>query len=132
MSKSIGFIGIGNMGGPMASKLIKAGKKVRVYDISKDALEKAEEKKFNIANSINDLLKDLPSAIITMLPAGEHSKEVYLGKEGIISKVSKDCLLIDCSTIDIKTSIEIGTKAKQLGIKTVSYTHLTLPTIYSV
>ena len=119
MSKSIGFIGIGNMGGPMASKLIKAGKKVRVYDISKDALEKAEEKKFNIANSINDLLKDLPSAIITMLPAGEHSKEVYLGKEGIISKVSKDCLLIDCSTIDIKTSIEIGTKAKQLGIKMI-------------
>ena len=107
------------MGGPMASKLIKAGKKVRVYDISKDALEKAEEKKFNIANSINDLLKDLPSAIITMLPAGEHTKEVYLGKEGIISKVSKDCLLIDCSTIDIKTSIEIGTKAKQLGIKMI-------------
>ena len=119
MSKSIGFIGIGNMGGPMANNLIKAGKKVRVYDVSKDTLKKAKKKKFNIANSIDDLLKDSLSTIITMLPAGEHSKKVYLGKDGIINKVSKDCLLIDCSTIDIKTSIEIGTQAKELGIKMI-------------
>jgi len=117
MSELIAFIGIGNMGNPMVENLIKAGKKVRVFDVSKKMIEKAKEKKFEVANSIDDLLKDPVEVVFTMLPAGKHSKEVYLGKDGIINKVSKDCLLIDCSTIDIKTSIEIGTKAKEKGIK---------------
>jgi 3-hydroxyisobutyrate dehydrogenase len=82
-------------------------------------IDKAKEKKFDIANNIDDLLKDSVSTVITMLPAGKHSKEVYLGKDGIINKVSKDCLLIDCSTIDIKTSVEIGTTAKEKGIKMI-------------
>ena len=112
MSEFIAFIGVGNMGNPMAENLIKAGKKIRVFDVSKEMIEKAKEKKFDIANSIDDLLKVSVSTVITMLPTGKHSKEVYLGKDGIINKVSKDCLLIDCSTIDIKTSVEIGTKAK--------------------
>ncbi len=119
MSEFIAFIGVGNMGNPMAENLIKAGKKIRVFDVSKEMIEKAKEKKFDIANSIDDLLKDSASVVITMLPTGKNSKEVYLGKDGIINKVSKDCLLIDCSTIDIKTSIEIGKKAKEKGIKMI-------------
>ncbi len=115
----IAFIGVGNMGNPMAENLIKAGKKVRVYDVSNKMIEKAKEKKFEIANNINDLFSNSPTTVITMLPEGKHSKEVYLGNDGIINKVSKDCLLIDCSTIDIKTSIEIGIKAKEKGIKIV-------------
>ena len=107
------------MGNPMAENLIKANKKVRIFDVSKEMIEKAKEKKFKIANSIDDLLKDSASVVITMLPTGKHSKEVYLGKDGIINKVSKDCLLIDCSTIDIKTSVEIGSKAKEKGIKMI-------------
>ena len=107
------------MGNPMADNLIKAGKKVRVYDVSNEMIEKAKEKKFDIANNINDLFSNSPTTVITMLPEGKHSKEVYLGNDGIINKVSKDCLLIDCSTIDIKTSIEIGIKAKEKGIKIV-------------
>jgi 3-hydroxyisobutyrate dehydrogenase len=54
-----------------------------------------------------------------MLPEGKHSKEVFLGENGIINKVSKDCLLIDCSTIDIQTSKEIGKKATENGIKMI-------------
>ena len=119
MSELIAFIGVGNMGNPMAENLIKAGKKVRVFDVSKEMIEKAKEKKFDIADSINDLLNDSVTVVVTMLPAGKHSKEVYLGKDGIINKVSKDCLLIDCSTIDIKTSVEIGTIAKEKGIKMI-------------
>ena len=111
----IAFIGVGNMGNPMAENLIKAGKKVRVYDVSNKMIEKAKEKKFEIANNINDLFSNSPTTVITMLPEGKHSKEVYLGNDGIINKVSKDCLLIDCSTIDIKTSIEIGKEAKKIG-----------------
>ena len=119
MSELIAFIGVGNMGNPMAENLIKAGKKIRVYDVSKEMINKAKEKKFDIANNIDDLLTGSVSTVITMLPAGKHSKEVYLGKEGIINKVSRDCLLIDCSTIDIKTSVEIGTTAKEKGIKMI-------------
>ena len=115
----IAFIGVGNMGNPMAENLIKAGKKVRVYDVSNKMIEKAKEKKFEIANNINDLFSNSPTTVITMLPEGKHSKEVYLGNDGIINKVSKDCLLIDCSTIDIKTSIEIGKEAKKIGVKIV-------------
>ena len=115
----IAFIGVGNMGNPMADNLIKAGKKVRVYDVSNKMIEKAKEKKFEIANNINDLFSNSPTTVITMLPEGKHSKEVYLGNDGIINKVSKDCLLIDCSTIDIKTSIEIGKEAKKIGIKII-------------
>ena len=119
MSELIAFIGVGNMGNPMAENLIKAGKKVRVYDVSKEMINKAKEKKFDIASDIDDLLTSEVSTVITMLPAGKHSKEVYLGNNGIINKVSKECLLIDCSTIDIKTSEEIGSKAKVKGIKMI-------------
>ena len=119
MKNEIAFIGVGNMGNPMADNLIKAGKKVRVYDVSNEMIEKAKEKKFDIANNINDLFSNSPTTVITMLPEGKHSKEVYLGNDGIINKVSKDCLLIDCSTIDIKTSIEIGKEAKKIGIKII-------------
>ena len=119
MTKCIAFIGIGNMGSPMVENLIKAGKKVKVYDVSKKMIEKAKEKKFDIAQSIDDLLKNPISTVITMLPAGKNSKEVYLGEDGIINKVNKDCLLIDCSTIDIKASVEIGTKADEKEIKMI-------------
>ena len=119
MHELIAFIGVGNMGNPMAENLIKAGKKVRVFDVSNEMIEKAKKKKFDIANTIDDLLDGSVSTVITMLPAGKHSKEVYLGKDGIINKVPKDCLLIDCSTIDIKTSVEIGNKAKDKGIKMI-------------
>ena len=119
MTDLIAFIGVGNMGNPMAENLIKAGKKIRVFDVSKKMIEKAKEKKFDVANNINDLLSSSPTTIITMLPEGKHSREIYLGDNGIINKVSKDCLLIDCSTIDIKTSIEIGEKAKEKGIKII-------------
>ena len=103
----------------MAESLIKAKKKVLVYDVSKKMIEKAKEKKFDTANSIDNLLSSSVTTVITMLPEGKHSKEVYLGENGIINKISKDCLLVDCSTIDIKTSIEIGIKAKEQGIKMI-------------
>ena len=149
MSELIAFIGVGNMGNPMAYNLVKAGKKVKVFDVSKSMIVKAKEKNLDIVENLDDLITDEITTVITMLPEGKNSKEVYLGDKGIINKVSKNCLLIDCSTIDIQTSIEIGNKASEKGIKiidapvsggvmgaqkatlnimAVSYTHLTLPT----
>jgi 3-hydroxyisobutyrate dehydrogenase len=119
MSELIAFIGVGNMGNPMAENLMKAGKKVRVFDVSKKMIEKAKEKNLDVVESLDDLITSEVTTVITMLPEGKHSKEVYVGENGIINKVSNNCLPIDCSTIDIKTSIEIGKKATEKGIKMI-------------
>ena len=108
MSELITFIGVGNMGLPMAENLMKSGKKIKVFDVSKKTIDIAKEKKLDVVENLNDLITTEVSTVITMLPEGKHSKEVFLGDNGIINKVSKDCLLIDCSTIDIQTSKEIG------------------------
>ena len=119
MSELIAFIGVGNMGLPMAENLMKFGKKIKVFDVSKKTTEIAQEKKLDVVENLNDLVTTDVTTVITMLPEGKHSKEVFLGENGIINKVSKNCLLIDCSTIDIQTSIEIGKKATENGIKMI-------------
>ncbi|MDA8701874.1 3-hydroxyisobutyrate dehydrogenase [Candidatus Pelagibacter bacterium] len=119
MSELIAFIGVGNMGLPMAENLMKSGKKIKVFDVSKKTIEIAKEKKLDVVENLNDLVTTDVATVITMLPEGKHSKEVFLGDNGIINKVYKDCLLIDCSTIDIQTSKEIGKKATENGIKMI-------------
>ena len=116
MRDKIAFIGVGNMGNPMAENLHKSGKKITVFDVSKEMMERAEKKGLNTSESIESLINEEVSIVITMLPEGKHSKEIYLGDNGIINKVSKDCLLIDCSTIDIETSKEIGNAANNQNI----------------
>jgi len=119
MSELIAFIGVGNMGLPMAENLMKSGKKIRVFDVSKNTIEIAQKKNLDVVENLSDLITTDVTTVITMLPEGKHSKEVFLGENGIINKVSKDCLLIDCSTIDIQTSKEIGKKATENGIKMI-------------
>ena len=119
MIEKIAFIGVGNMGNPMAVNLLKAGNKIKVFDVSKQMLEKAREKNLETVDRIEDLISEEISTVITMLPEGKHSKEIYLGDNGIINKVSKNCILIDCSTIDIQTSKEIGKVANDQGIMMV-------------
>ena len=93
MSELIAFIGVGNMGNPMAHNLVKAGKKVKVFDVSKNMIEKAKEKKLEIVENLDNLITNEVTTVITMLPEGKNSKEVYLGDKGIINKVSNNCLL---------------------------------------
>tara|TARA_X000000368_G_scaffold123771_1_gene97050 strand:- start:271 stop:1185 length:915 start_codon:yes stop_codon:yes gene_type:complete len=119
MSKLIAFIGVGNMGCPMAENLMKAGKTVKVFDISKEKLQIASDRSLDVIDNLDELITSDIQTVITMLPEGKHSKEIYLGENGIINKVSKKCLLIDCSTIDIQTSIEIGKKASEKGINMI-------------
>jgi len=119
MSELIAFIGVGNMGLPMAENLMKSGKKIRVFDVSKNTIEIAQKKNLDVVENLSDLVTRDVTTVITMLPEGKNSKEVFLGENGIINKVSKDCLLIDCSTIDIQTSKEIGKKATENGIKMI-------------
>src|SRR3954468_4172174 len=98
----IGFIGLGNMGAPMAANLVKAGHTVTGYDLSQPAMAALEAAGGKLAASASDAAHGA-EIVITMLPAGEHVREVWLHQGGLIEAV-KDAggpLLIDCSTIDV-------------------------------
>jgi 3-hydroxyisobutyrate dehydrogenase len=118
MTDQIAFIGVGNMGNPMADQLVKAGKEVKVYDVSPQVIQKAKEANLNVVDTLDEVLKDA-NFVISMLPEGKHVKSLYLGEHGIIEKISKEALIIDCSTIDIETSLLLGKEAKARGIKMI-------------
>jgi 3-hydroxyisobutyrate dehydrogenase len=113
---NIGFIGLGNMGGPMAANLVKAGHTVAGYDLNPaalDALVKAGGKR---ASSSADAARGA-SVVITMLPAGEHVRDVYLHQGGLIEATAdKKPLLIDCSTIDVDSARTVTEAAKVAGL----------------
>ena len=112
----IGFIGLGNMGAPMAQNLLKAGHDLTVYDLSETALAQLNRAGAKIAQSAVEL-SSIPGmeVIITMLPASQHVRSVYLNQGGILEAVAKDALLIDCSTIDPQTAREVAKAALSKG-----------------
>jgi 3-hydroxyisobutyrate dehydrogenase len=107
---TIGFIGLGNMGGPMVRNLLKAGHQLKVYDVAASALARAVE---TGAAPVTDVSAATQGAdiLITMLPAGEQVRDVYLGEDGVIAAAAPGTLLIDCSTIDIATAREVSAVA---------------------
>jgi len=113
---AIGFVGLGNMGGPMAANLIRAGHKLRVLDLSRPAVAKIVEAGAEAAASASDATKGV-DAVITMLPAGQHVRGIYLGAEGLIASASRGCLLIDCSTIDVATARDVSAAAEAAGLE---------------
>ena len=113
--QSIGFIGLGNMGGPMATNLIKAGYIVRGFDISKGKIKKFESYGGLPAKSVTDACEN-SDIVITMLPSGNDVREVYLGENGVFTSEIKTPFLIDCSTIDIQTAREVSSKAEDLTL----------------
>lgn len=93
----VAFIGLGNMGGGMAANLAKAGHQVRAFDLSKEALARAEAKGCQPSSSAEEALADA-EAVVTMLPAGRHVADVY--RQSVLLAAPKSAILIDCSTID--------------------------------
>ncbi|HLI11827.1 MAG TPA: 3-hydroxyisobutyrate dehydrogenase [Alphaproteobacteria bacterium] len=117
MSK-VGFIGLGNMGGPMLRNLLKAGHQARVYDVVPSALEAAVEAGARAAASAPDAARDA-EVVVTMLPAGAQVREVYLGNAGIIASAPAGALLVDCSTIDVETARFVASAAAAKGLEMV-------------
>jgi 3-hydroxyisobutyrate dehydrogenase len=111
----IGFIGLGNMGLPMAQNLIKAGHQVEGVDVNPAAVEKlkaaggASVETAKIAAARADV-------VITMLPSGKEVRAVYLGAGGIIEDANPGTLLIDCSTIDVETARAVAQAAEAKGL----------------
>jgi len=111
---SIAFVGLGNMGAPMARNLLAAGHTLTVFDISEDATKKLAEAGAHVAPSAGEAAAR-SSVAITMLPAGAHVRDAYLGAGGIIAQATPGSLFIDCSTIDVVTAREIDAEAEMAG-----------------
>lgn len=111
----IGFLGLGNMGAPMALNLLKAGHQLTVFDLVPAAVERLVDAGARAAASPAELAAGEVELIITMLPAAPHVKQVYLGKEGLLAHVRPGVLLVDSSTIDPISAREVAAKAEAQG-----------------
>jgi 3-hydroxyisobutyrate dehydrogenase len=111
----VAIIGLGNMGGGMAANLAKAGHTVRAFDLSEDALARAEAAGCTRAISATDAAQD-SEAVVTMLPAGTHVASVY---DELYAVLAPDTLLIDCSTIDVATARRVAEAAAAKGFVAV-------------
>lgn len=111
----IGFIGVGNMGGPMARNLLKAGHAVKAFDLSPDLVQKVVDAGGSKAASAQEAATDV-DAVVTMLPAGKHVLSVYTGDKGILAVARPGTLFIDSSTIDVKTARETIAAAEARGM----------------
>src|SRR5436190_9202686 len=111
----IGFIGLGNMGLPMAQNLIKAGHQVEGVDVTQAATDRLKAAGGAIAETAK-IAAARSDVVITMLPAGQHVREVYLGTGGIIENANVGTLLIDCSTIDVETARAVASAAEARGL----------------
>jgi len=110
----IGFIGVGNMGGPMAQNLIRDGHKVKAFDLVGQTLSRIVNAGAAQASSPADAVSGV-DAVVTMLPAGRHVSDVYTGNGEVLASIDPGTLLIDSSTIDVATSREMHQAAAAAG-----------------
>ncbi len=113
----IGFIGLGNMGGPMVRNLVKAGHSVRVFDLLEEAVNFAVQSGAEGAASVKDAAKGV-EFVITMLPVGANVRDVFIN-DGVIAAADPGTIMIDSSTIDVETAQAAHVAAKEAGFEMV-------------
>lgn len=112
---TITFIGLGNMGGPMASNLVKAGHDLTVFDLSSEAVKTLTSEGAKSAATIQEAVEGA-DVVISMLPAGQHVESVYLGDNGLLKQLPSSTLVIDSSTIAPETAKGVAEAAVVAGI----------------
>ena len=115
---AVGFIGLGNMGLPMARNLLKAGYEVRGFDLSAEAMVALGEAGGTPAANVGEAAGGA-EVVVTMLPEGRHVRGVYLDDDGILARAECGALLVDCSTIDVETSRAVHQAAAANGLAMV-------------
>jgi len=115
---NIGFIGLGNMGGPMAENLLKAGHALKVYDLSADAVAKAVEAGAAKADTVAQAVSNV-NFVVTVLPAGKHVLSVYDGPDGVVANAAPGTILIDSSTIEVDAARKAADLANAKGFGAV-------------
>ncbi len=114
---TIGFIGLGNMGGPMARNLAKAGHAVKGFDLAPAALEAARAGGVETVDSAELAARGV-EAVFTMLPAGPQVRSVYGGPDGasgLLAAADRGTLFLDCSTIDVDSARAVHAAAEAAG-----------------
>ncbi|WP_226703935.1 3-hydroxyisobutyrate dehydrogenase [Microbulbifer elongatus] len=114
--KNIAFIGLGNMGGPMAANLVKKGFAVTAFDLSAPMLESAVASGCHKAESAHAAI-DGADAVVSMLPSGEAVRSLYLGVHGLLQAMTPGTLLIDCSTIAANDARQVIAAASERDIE---------------
>ena len=121
-TQAIAFIGLGNMGGPMAANLAKAGHRVSAFDLSADALAKAREQGVRVAASAAEAVEGV-DVVVSMLPASRHVEALYLGdpdaggeSRGLLARLGAGALVIDCSTIAPASAKKVAQAAAARGL----------------
>jgi 3-hydroxyisobutyrate dehydrogenase len=104
---AVGFIGLGQMGKPMARNLVKNGFDVMVYDVDQQAASGFSR----VGKSVKDIAKN-NQMIFTMLPNNKIVRDVYRGPNGLLANAKRGTLLIDCSTIEFDAAQELHKDAK--------------------
>ena len=115
---NITFIGLGNMGLPMALNLVKAGHNVTGFDLSDDAKAALRDAGGASAESLAEAVS-AAEIIVSMLPAGKHVESVYNAADGVLANALKGALVIDSSTIDVDTARKVAMAATQAGFEMV-------------
>ena len=108
----IAFIGLGHMGGPMARNLLGARHEVLGYDVSGEAVRRFEDAGGRACASAREAVAGAET-VVTMLPAGEHVRAVYLGPEGLFAAAGPGTLFVDSSTIDVATARHVASCAEE-------------------
>ncbi|MGO1540166.1 MAG: 3-hydroxyisobutyrate dehydrogenase [Luteimonas sp.] len=114
----IAFIGLGNMGGPMAASLLRAGHALRVFDLVPAAVEAAVAAGASAAASAAEAVADA-EAVVSMLPASRHVEGLYLGGDGLLAKIPDGTLVIDCSTIAPASAKKVAEAAAARGLEMI-------------
>jgi 3-hydroxyisobutyrate dehydrogenase len=117
---TIGFVGVGNMGGPMAVNLLKAGHTVKVFDLVPALAAKLGDAGAEVVEAAAQASVDV-EVLVSMLPASAHVASLYLGegKGGLLDHLSSSTLVIDCSTIAPETAREVSSAAEAKGISMI-------------
>jgi 3-hydroxyisobutyrate dehydrogenase len=112
---TIGFIGLGNMGGHMAHNLLEAGHGVRAFDRVQALVDAAAGRGATVAGSVAEAAAGV-DAVVTMLPAGGDVREVYTASGGVLEAAAPGTLLIDSSTIDVQCARDVSAAAADKGL----------------
>lgn len=115
---SIGFFGVGNMGGPMAINLVKAGHKVKVFDLSAELVQQVIAQGAQAAATALDAARDV-DVLISMLPSGQIVEDLYIHQTRLLDHINPRTLVIDCSTIAPENAIKLAQAAKAKDIVTL-------------
>ena len=116
--KNVGFIGLGNMGGPMAINLIKAGFSVSVFDLVPTSVERLTAAGAQAAATAEEAVQNV-DVVVSMLPASKHVESLYLGEAGLLSKIAPGTLIIDSSTIAPESTRKVADAAKARGLSMI-------------